>query len=104
MIQKEGGHMSGNIVSILIQLVSGGLGGLGAGKALPKLSLGKVGDIIAGIVGGIGGGQLLGLLGIGASSGNLDLASILTNVVGGGIGGGVLMAIVAAVKKAIAKK
>ena len=92
------------IVGILIQLVSGGLGGFGAGKALPKLSLGKVGDIIAGIVGGIGGGQLLGLLGIGASSGNLDLASILTNVLGGGVGGGVLMAIVAAVKKLLVKK
>ena len=92
------------IVGIIIQLVSGGLGGFGAGKVLPKLSLGKVGDIIAGIVGGIGGGQLLGLLGIGASSGNLDLASILTNVLGGGIGGGVLMAIVSTVKKLIAKK
>lgn len=96
--------MSGNLVGIIIQLVSGGLGGLGAGKVLPKLSLGKVGDIIAGIVGGIGGGQLLSLLGIGASSGSLDLASILTNVLGGGIGGGVLMAIVAMVKKLIAKK
>ena len=92
------------IVGIIIQLVSGGLGGLGAGKLLPKLSLGKVGDILSGIVGGIGGGQLLGLLGIGASSGNLDLASILTNVLGGGIGGGVLMAIVSTVKKLIAKK
>ena len=45
----------GNIVNIIIQLVSGGLGGIGAGKVMPKLSLGKVGDIIAGIVGGIGG-------------------------------------------------
>ena len=94
----------GNIVNIIIQLVSGGLGGFGAGKALPKISLGKIGDIIAGIVGGVGGGQLLSALGIGAATGNLDLASILTSVLGGGVGGGVLMAIVSAVKMLIVKK
>ncbi len=94
----------GNIVSIIIQLVSGGLGGLGAGKVMPKLSLGKIGDIIAGLVGGIGGGQLLGALGIGAAGGGTDLTSIITSVLGGGVGGGALMAIIAAVKKAIGKK
>ena len=102
-IWKEGVFM-GNIVNIIIQLVSGGLGGVGAGKLMPKLSLGKIGDIIAGIVGGIGGGQLLGALGIGATTGNLDIASILTSILGGGVGGGVLMAIVSAVKKLIVKK
>lgn len=102
--EKEGAIM-GNIISILIQLVSGGLGGLGAGKVAPKLSLGKVGDVIAGIVGGGLGGQLLSLLGIGAAgAGTLDLASILTSILGGGVGGGVLMAIVAAVKKLLVKK
>ena len=93
----------GSIVNILIQLVSGGLGGLGAGKVLPKLSLGNIGDIIAGIVGGVGGSQILGLLGIGGS-GNLDIAGILTSILGSGIGGGALMAIVSAVKSLIAKK
>ncbi|HNW87224.1 MAG TPA: hypothetical protein PKJ47_09820 [Candidatus Limiplasma sp.] len=103
ILWKEGVFM-GNIVNIIIQLVSGGLGGVGAGKVMPKLSLGKIGDIIAGIVGGIGGGQLLGALGIGATTGNLDIASILTSILGGGVGGGILMAIVSAVKKLIAKK
>lgn len=94
-----------NIVNLLIQLVSGGLGGLGAGKALPKLSLGNVGNIIAGIVGGGLGGQLLGLLGIGgATGGSFDIASILTSVVGSGVGGGALMAIVSAVKGLVSKK
>ncbi len=94
----------GNIVSILIQLVSGGIGGTVAGKAMPKLSLGKIGDIIAGILGGVGGGQLLGLLGLGASGGSLDIASILTSILGGGVGGGALMAIVSTIKNALAKK
>ena len=30
----------GNIVQIIIQLVSGAVGGFGAGKVMPKLSLG----------------------------------------------------------------
>lgn len=92
------------IVNILIQLVSGGAGGYGVGKAAPKLSLGKIGDIIAGILGGVGGAQLLAALGIGSAAGSLDLNGILTSVLGGGVGGGVLMAIVSAVKKLIAKK
>ena len=90
--------------NIIIQLLSGGLGGFGAGKALPKLSLGNIGNIIAGILGGVGGGQLLSLLGIGSSAGGLDLGGILTSVLGGGVGGGALMAIVSAVKGLISKK
>ena len=95
-----------NIVSILIQLVSGAAGGVGAGKVMPKLSLGNIGNIIAGIVGGGLGGQILNLLGIGApaAGGSLDIASILTSVLGGGVGGGALMGIVSAVKGLIAKK
>jgi uncharacterized membrane protein YeaQ/YmgE (transglycosylase-associated protein family) len=93
------------IINIVIQAVTGGLGGISAGKVLPKLSLGKIGDIIAGIVGGVGGGQLLNALGVGVSAtGSLDIGSILTSVLGGGIGGGALMAIVSAVKGAFAKK
>jgi hypothetical protein len=95
----------GNIISIIIQLVSGGAGGLGAGKLLPKLSLGKTGDIIAGIVGGVGGGQLLSALGVAnTAGGGIDIGSILASVLGGGVGGGALMAIVSAVKKALVKK
>ncbi len=93
----------GNIVGVIIQLVSGGLGGMGAGKLFKKLSLGNLGNAIAGIVGGLGGGQLLSALGIGASSGALDIGSILTNIIGGGVGGGVLLAIVALAKKLFKK-
>ncbi len=96
-----------NIVSILIQLVSGAVGGAGAGKAMPKLSLGKIGDIVAGIVGGGLGGQILGALGVGATtaaSGNLDIGSILGSILGGGVGGGALMAIVSTVKNMLGAK
>ncbi len=93
----------GNIVNLVVQLVGGGLGGVGAGKVFPKISLGNVGNIIAGILGGVGGGQLLNALNIGSQAGGLDLVGILTNIVGSGIGGGVLMAIVSFIKKLIKK-
>lgn len=92
----------GNIINIIIQLVSGGIGGSAAGKAKPEFSLGKTGDIIAGVLGGIGGGQLLGALGIG--SGGLDIAGIIASILGGGIGGGALTAIVSTIKNAMGKK
>ena len=95
--------MSG-IVNILIQLVSGAVGGIGAGKVMPKLSLGKIGDILAGVLGGGLGGQLLGLLGMGAAGGGTDIGSILASVLGGGVGGGALMAIVSTVKNMLAGK
>jgi uncharacterized membrane protein YeaQ/YmgE (transglycosylase-associated protein family) len=95
-----------NIVSIIIQLVSGAIGGAGAGKVMPKLSLGKIGDILAGILGGGLGGQILGLLGIGgaAATGNLDIGSIIASILGGGVGGGALMAIVSTVKNMLGGK
>ena len=95
----------GHFINVLIQLVAGGAGGVGAGKVAPKLSLGKIGDIIAGIVGGGLGGQLLGLLGLGGgAAGALDISSILTSILGGGVGGGALLAIVGAIKKAMGQK
>lgn len=95
----------GNIINIILQLISGGAGGAAAGKAAPKLSLGKMGDIIAGLVGGLGGSQILGMLGLGGGTGSaVDIGSIIASVLGGGIGGGALTAIVGAIKNAAGKK
>ena len=88
--------------NVIIELVTGGLGGACAGKLFPKISLGKVGNIVAGIVGGIGGGQLLHSLGIGTHG--TDLAGILTSILGGVVGGGALEAIVSGISKLVAKK
>ena len=94
------------ILPLVIQLVSGAVGGNAAGKLMPKSSLGTVGNSIAGIVGGGLGGQLLGMLGVGdgAAAGNMDISSILTSIAGGGVGGGVLMAIVGIIKGMMTKK
>ncbi len=52
-----------NLLPILIQLVSGAVGGNAAASVKKDISLGTVGNSIAGILGGGLGGQLLGLLG-----------------------------------------
>jgi uncharacterized membrane protein YeaQ/YmgE (transglycosylase-associated protein family) len=80
--------------TLVIQLLSGAVGGNLAGMALKNLSLGTVGNSVAGIVGGGLGGYLLQLLGVGADGGAFDIANLLTSVLGGGVGGGIVMAVV----------
>jgi uncharacterized membrane protein YeaQ/YmgE (transglycosylase-associated protein family) len=92
------------MLPLIIQLVSGAVGGNLAGSAMKNSSLGTLWNSVAGIVGGGLGGQLLGLIGVAAApSGSMDLGSVVGSVLSGGVGGGVLMAIIGAVKKAMAK-
>jgi hypothetical protein len=96
------------MLNLIIQLLSGAVGGNVAGNLLKKYDLGTVGNSIVGILGGGLGGQILAMLtgsgGLGsAPAGGLDIGSILASVAGGGVGGGVLMAIIGAVKTAMAK-
>ena len=53
-------------------------------------------QLVSGAVGGIGD-QLLGMLGIATGAGEMDIDGIV------GLGGGALMAIIGAIRKAIAK-
>jgi uncharacterized membrane protein YeaQ/YmgE (transglycosylase-associated protein family) len=66
-----------NIVGLIIQLISGAVGGNAAGALLKKFSLGTAGNSIVGILGGGVGGQILAAL---------------------GVGGGVLMAIIGLIR------
>jgi hypothetical protein len=94
-----------DMTSLLIQLVSGAVGGNVAGAVLKKFSLGTVGNSIVGILGGGLGGQILGMLGMGgAGAGAMDMGSIVSSVAGGGVGGAVLMAIIGVIRQAISKK
>jgi uncharacterized membrane protein YeaQ/YmgE (transglycosylase-associated protein family) len=94
-----------NIVSLIIQLISGAVGGNVAGAAMKESSLGTLGNSIAGIVGGGLGGTILQMvMGTAAAGGGLDLQSILANVAGGGVGGAILMAIVGIIKNKMAAK
>ena len=93
-------------LALIIQLISGAVGGNIAGSLMKNASLGTALNSIIGILGGGLGGQLLETLGLGgaaAAGGGLDIASIIGQIAGGGVGGGVLLAIVGLVKKAMAK-
>ena len=92
-----------SLLPLIIQLISGAVGGNVAGAILKKSSLGTLGNSLVGILGGGLGGQLLGMLGIATGSGGMDIASIVGSVASGGVGGGALLAIIGIIKKMMAK-
>jgi hypothetical protein len=87
---------------ILINLISGALGGVAAGKSSPTFDLGTIGNIISGVVGGGVVGQVVTLLlpsiMAAAQSGNFSVSGIVSQVVAGGAGGAILTAIIGALK------
>jgi len=91
--------------ALIMNLISGAVGGNVAGAAMKNLSLGTLGNSVVGILGGGLGGQLLGMLGMasGDGGGTFDLANIAGSVASGGVGGAALLAVVGAVKKAMGK-
>jgi len=94
-----------DITSLIVEAVSGAVGGNVAGAAMKEKSLGPVGNSLAGIVGGgIGGTILQAVMGSAAAGGGgMDMQSILSNVGGGGVGGAILMIIVGIIKNQMAK-
>lgn len=100
----KGYKMLGTIIS----LVAGAIGGNVAGGALKDLNQGTLINSIAGIAGGGLGGTILSMVGAGgladaAAGGGLDIGAIVGQLASGGVGGGVVLAIVAVVRKALAK-
>jgi hypothetical protein len=87
---------------ILINLVAGALGGVGAGKSSPTFDLGMIGNIISGLVGGGVLGQIVTLLlpaiTAAAQSGNLSVGGIISQAIAGGAGGAILTAVIGAIK------
>lgn len=95
-----------DIAGLIIQLISGAVGGNVAGALLKKFSLGTAGNSIVGILGGGIGGQILMALGLGDASGaanGLDIGSVVSSVAGGGVGGAVLMAIIGFIRQQMGK-
>ncbi len=89
-----------DLVTLLVQLISGAIGGNIAAGILKKLSLGPVGNSIVGILGGGIGGVVLHALGVGAGTG-VNAGTVIGSMAAGGIGGGALLAIVGAVRSTI---
>ena len=86
------------LLPLILSLISGGVGGNIAGALLKQFSLGPVGNSIVGILGGAAGGAIMNHVGALASTGTAD------DVGGSAVGGAVLMAIVGAIKNAMAGK
>ena len=92
-----------DIVSLIVNLISGALGGNIAASFLKDQSLGTIGNSVAGIFGGGIGAAILQALGAFTGTGGLDVGSLIASVLSGGIGGAVVMAIIGLIKSAPAK-
>lgn len=92
-----------DVVSLLINAVSGAVGGGAAGAAMKDKGLGMAGNTIVGLLGGIGGGALLqnlGMLATTAESAGFDVGALAGQVVGGGVAGAILTAVIGLAKNA----
>jgi hypothetical protein len=87
---------------ILINLVAGAIGGVGAGKSSSTFDLGTAGNIVSGLVGGGLLGQVATLLLPSvlaeAQSGNFSVSGVVSQAAAGGAGGAILTAIIGAMK------
>lgn len=79
------------LVNLMIQIVSGVIGGTAASGALRWGASGIMEHSLLGALGGVSFTQLLLWSGLDSGIGTLDLASIATNVLGGILGGGILV-------------
>jgi uncharacterized membrane protein YeaQ/YmgE (transglycosylase-associated protein family) len=88
------------MLQLIINLISGALGGNAAGAASNKLSLGPMLNSIVGLIGGGLGGQALSSLA--NSGGNMNAGSIIGGIISSGAGGAILTAIVGFIKGRLA--
>lgn len=95
-----------DIVGLIVQLIAGAVGGNLAGKANAQFDMGGAGNSIVGAIGGVVLGQIVERLTGGAVTADqaaaatqgMDIAGIISSLVGGGAGGAVLSGIVGALK------
>ncbi|MCP1464739.1 hypothetical protein [Pseudomonas sp. S3E17] len=89
-------------ISLLVQIISGAVGGNLAG--MTKQSLGTGLNTMLGGIGGLVLGQVVAAL-TGTSGGEaLDVAAVGSNIVGGGVGGLLLTWVVGFIKSKMAAK
>lgn len=89
---------------LILNLVSGAVGGNVVGRLIGSPNQGTIINSIAGILGGGLGGSILGMLGAPDMAGmagdavGMDIGALLGQVASGGGGGGVLLALVGFVR------
>lgn len=96
--------MSGTLLTLIIQLIAGAVGGGAAGSAMKDYSLGNMGNIISGAIGGGVGGQILAALipALAGAAGTADIGTLIGQAAGGGVAGAVLTLIVGMIKNKMA--
>lgn len=95
-----------DLLSIIIQLAAGAIGGNAAGSVLKDKSLGSSGNSIAGAIGGLILGQVVQRMTGGAvSAGDVaaaaqgsDIGEVIKNLISSGVGGAILTAIIGMVR------
>ena len=104
-------HME-TLLPIIVQVITGIIGGQAVGVALKNAAMGQLPKILGGAIGGVGGAAILGsLLGHGAvdpaaaaaATSGLGSALNLDNIIGGAGGGAILTGILGAVMGAMKK-
>ena len=93
-----------SLLPLIIQIVSGMIGGGVAGGMLKNAAMSMLPKLLAGGIGGIGGaGILASVMGGGDASSMMDMGNLINNVGGGLVGGGVLTGIAGMVMGAMKK-
>jgi hypothetical protein len=96
-----------DIINLLVQLLSGAIGGNVAGNLSRTGGLGAPANTLSGAVGGGIGGQilsaLLGLAAARAANGALDIPGFISQLLAGGLSGGVLTALLTLIRAASAR-
>jgi uncharacterized membrane protein YeaQ/YmgE (transglycosylase-associated protein family) len=92
--------MSGALLSLIIQVIAGAVGGGAAGSAMKDYSLGNIGNLIAGAIGGGVGGQILQAMipALAQAASTTDIGALIGNAAGGGVAGAVLTLIVGMIR------
>ncbi len=82
--------MEGQLMTWVVRLLIGAVGGNVVGALMKDKSLGLLGNTICGGLGGSGGAAILAALGVGGG--------MIGDIAGAGVGGCLLMAIVSLIK------
>ncbi|MFZ2099902.1 MAG: hypothetical protein WAU86_04995 [Oricola sp.] len=90
------------LMPIIIQVVTGIIGGQAVGAAVKQAAMGQLPKILSGAIGGVGGGALLSAL-MGSPDVAGAMSGILGDAVGGAAGGAVLTGIVGVIMNAMKK-
>jgi len=92
-----------DIITLIVNLISGAIGSNIAAAFLKDQSLGTLGNSVAGILGGGIGAAIVQALGAFTGTGGLDIGSLIAGILSGGVGGAIVMAIIGLIRSAPAK-